>query len=311
MTKFFPVRKTIRVASLFCAPLFLSISVFLLHEAFSADLLLDSFLMSDMLYLTYPLSYESPVPSLLSAAALLVLAAGLSLLGIPPVTTAALVICGYLSYRMRERVIGIRRLFRNDVPWLYMETCCRFMDIVAVLSLCLWRGVGGVWILLGLAVALFLMQHYYAYTGHLFIMGRSKEEMLRNLIKGDLRSVAAAAYSDDARMNALYAKVVSYMEERKPYLQENFSLEEFSRILFTNKTYLSRVINHYSGRNFKQFINYYRVQYSVELIKKDPRLTVMELASMSGFHSVVTYNVAFRINMNDTPGSYSKCLIRD
>ena len=134
---------------------------------------------------------------------------------------------------------------------------------------------------------------------------------MKNAIKGDLRTSAAVNPVSDPRAEALYSRVVEYMDTRKPYLQEDFNLSMFAKCLFTNRTYLSHVINRYSGRNFKQFVNYYRVKYSVDLIRKDPHLSVMELASMSGFHSVVTFNMAFRANMNDTPGAFSRCCPRD
>jgi len=145
-----------------------------------------------------------------------------------------------------------------------------------------------------------------ALSGRLPALKKEKENSVRDIIKGNLRSSPYVAMDVDSRMNSLYTRAVDYMESRKPFLDEDFSLAAMSTALFTNKSYLSRVINYYSGRNFKQFVNYYRIRYAVDMIRKDPRLSVMELATMSGFHSVVTFNVAFRLNMNDTPGSYCR-----
>lgn len=107
-------------------------------------------------------------------------------------------------------------------------------------------------------------------------------------------------------MSGMYARIVRYMEDRKPFLDDDFCIFDLAKSVYSNRTYISKVINYYSGRNFKQFVNYFRVKYSVELMKKDLRLSVMELATMSGFHSVVTYNLAFRLNMDDTPANYKK-----
>ena len=307
----FPVRKTIRVVSVVSVLLYLAVGIFILNAGLSFEMLLNATMTANFIFLTYPLSQESPVPSLISAAVVMLVSVAFSLRGVPAAIPSVPLVCVYLAFRTKERASEMKRLFRNDVPWFYMESCSGFVVTVAVFSLGVWYGTGFFLPLAVVSVLMLIVQYYCAFTGHLVVLSRTREDTLKNLIKGDLRSVAAASCYDDTRMNVLYAKVISYMEEKKPYLQEDFSLGEFSRILFTNKSYLSRVINYYSGRNFKQFINYYRVMYSVDLIKKDPRLTVMELASMSGFHSVVTYNVAFRINMNDTPGSYSKCLPRD
>ena len=63
-----------------------------------------------------------------------------------------------------------------------------------------------------------------------------------------------------------------------------------------------------SGKNFRQFINSYRIRYSVELMKKNPRLRMDEVATMSGFHSTVTFTMAFKANMGETPGEYAQRL---
>ena len=41
-----------------------------------------------------------------------------------------------------------------------------------------------------------------------------------------------------------------------------------------------------------------------KLNKKNPRMRVEELTEMSGFHSTVTYTMAFKANMHVTPGEY-------
>lgn len=98
------------------------------------------------------------------------------------------------------------------------------------------------------------------------------------------------------------------MESGRPFLDEDYSLQDLSASVYTNKTYLSKTINIMSGKNFRQFINGYRILYSVDLMKKNPRLRVDELAAMSGFHSTVTYTMAFKANMNETPGEFCQRL---
>ena len=78
-------------------------------------------------------------------------------------------------------------------------------------------------------------------------------------------------------------------------------MDDLAETLYSNKLYLSRTINTLSGRNFRQFINYHRIQYAISLFKKDPRLKVGEVATMSGFHSSVSFNMAFKVNMGKTP----------
>ena len=51
----------------------------------------------------------------------------------------------------------------------------------------------------------------------------------------------------------LYDRCCRYMADRKPFLVESFSLGDLASVLFTNKVYLSKTINYYSGKNFRSY----------------------------------------------------------
>ena len=105
-------------------------------------------------------------------------------------------------------------------------------------------------------------------------------------------------------MDELFARVERYMANEQPYLRDDLTLAELAKAMLTNKTYLSRTINQKSGKNYCTYINWYRINYSLKIIEKDTRVKVVELAVMSGFHSVASYNMAFRLFMGDTPSEY-------
>ena len=94
------------------------------------------------------------------------------------------------------------------------------------------------------------------------------------------------------------------MADRKPFLVESFSLGDLASVLFTNKVYLSKTINYYSGKNFRCYINYYRVMYAMELFRKNKSLTVSELGALAGFHSGTTFNQAFKVVMQESPSTW-------
>ena len=102
----------------------------------------------------------------------------------------------------------------------------------------------------------------------------------------------------------LYDRCCRYMAERKPFLVEAFSLNDLSAALFTNKVYLSKAINYYSGRNFRGYVNYYRVMYSMELFRNNKALTVSQLGSLAGFRSGNTFNAAFKAVMQESPSTW-------
>ena len=106
---------------------------------------------------------------------------------------------------------------------------------------------------------------------------------------------------DDDRNRVLYARIISYMNERKPYLDGDFTLDDLARKVLSGRNSVSRAIAYCSGRNFKQFLNWYRVQYAKELIRQDPRMKMSEVAHLSGFNTQPSFNLAFRLNTSTTP----------
>ena len=107
-------------------------------------------------------------------------------------------------------------------------------------------------------------------------------------------------------LEQLYARIQTLFDEQKPYLDENITVGDIAKMLYTNKAYLSRTINDHTGKNFCQFVNYYRVMYSMDLFRKNPWPRVAELADMSGFHTIVSYNMAFRFVNNESPGEWCR-----
>ena len=102
----------------------------------------------------------------------------------------------------------------------------------------------------------------------------------------------------------LYDRCCRYMADRKPFLVESFSLGDLASVLFTNKVYLSKTINYFSGKNFRSYVNHYRVMYAMELFRKNKSLTVSELGALSGFHSGTTFNQAFKAVMQESPSTW-------
>ncbi len=116
------------------------------------------------------------------------------------------------------------------------------------------------------------------------------------------------SYSDSA--HELYARAVEMMRSKKPFLLYEFTLYDMAQRLFTNKMYLSRTINTFSGRGFRSFVNFFRIQYSIRLFRKTPTMKVHALAELCGFHSQVTYTAAFKLEMGMTPGEYFTLLVQ-
>ena len=212
-----------------------------------------------------------------------------------------------LFVRLRLKMRRVRKLFRSDEVWhttLHLTNGLYALWLAGISS----PEVHSWW----MAAVVCLVQAGIAWLSlrlrlkdRTLLLGEKQVRIMRTIARTNLRDPLEYDGSiENRKMMSLYKRAVEFMLEKRPFLDESFDLEHFAKTLFTNKVYLSRTINALSGRNFRQFVNYYRVQYSTELARQDPRLRVEELAMMSGFHTVVSYNMAFRLFMSETPSEW-------
>ena len=104
----------------------------------------------------------------------------------------------------------------------------------------------------------------------------------------------------------VFERVEEYFRSDSPYLENGLSIGDVSDHIFTNKVYVSRAISECSGMNFCQYVNGYRIRYAMDCFCEDPTLRVAELAFMSGFKTVASYNMAFRRVVGEMPSEWTR-----
>ena len=104
----------------------------------------------------------------------------------------------------------------------------------------------------------------------------------------------------------IYARIENYFQTAKPYLEGNVSICEVAQRLYTNKQYVSVAVKRFSGLNFCQYVNRYRIRYAMELFRGNRTLRMSELAQLSGFNSVTSFNISFRYFMDQPPGDWCR-----
>ncbi|NCU26935.1 AraC family transcriptional regulator [Candidatus Nomurabacteria bacterium] len=116
----------------------------------------------------------------------------------------------------------------------------------------------------------------------------------------------ARSLNDRLRGDDLYERLIHYFDQKKPYLRQNLKIKEVALYLYSNKTYLSRIINDKHNLNFNQFVNYYRIEEVKRLFMEDSSLNIQELCTRSGFGSMATFSIAFRYYLGNTPADWCK-----
>lgn len=105
-----------------------------------------------------------------------------------------------------------------------------------------------------------------------------------------------------------YNKLQQIILEEKPFLQANLSLRELAQMLQIHPNKLSELLNEKIGKNFSEFINYYRVETFKKLaqLPENSHLSLLGLAYESGFNSKTAFNTFFKKETGMTPKNYLK-----
>ncbi len=98
------------------------------------------------------------------------------------------------------------------------------------------------------------------------------------------------------------------MQTKKPYLNPKLTKAELANLADTNTSNISRVINEGFGKNFFDFVNAYRIQEFIRLVKGEDHgnYTFLAIAEEVGFNSKTTFNTSFKKLTNYSPREYFK-----
>ena len=105
------------------------------------------------------------------------------------------------------------------------------------------------------------------------------------------------------KMRGIYNDLLYVFDNKKVYLDAQLNLAKLSQILFTNTTYLSRVINVFFKCNLKTLLNKYRIDYAKELLKEE-ECDIRTLPAKCGFLSRSTFYSAFAKFEHITPSAF-------
>ena len=145
---------------------------------------------------------------------------------------------------------------------------------------------------------------YRISSDSLFFVMRRHETIILETINDAPTDISSANSSVDDNYKEIYTRVLDYFESDTPYLSGNLVIEDLVKVVYANKLYISRAISRCAGRNFCQFVNYYRIRHSVEVFRRNPELKVAELACQSGFNSVPSFTMAFKLYMDENPSDW-------
>ena len=111
---------------------------------------------------------------------------------------------------------------------------------------------------------------------------------------------------DKAKYEEEIAAIESYFVMNKPYLNQGYSINEFSLAVGLPAKLVSFLINNHFDKNFNDFVNTFRVNYVIGCIESGDlnHYTLYALASKSGFSNKTSFVNAFKKIHECTPSQF-------
>ena len=139
----------------------------------------------------------------------------------------------------------------------------------------------------------------------LLILGYSTEQILfrkdpwEELLKEDGKFDNTSSSDEPSPANRQLFE--QWMDEKKPYLNPDFQLNDLRAVLPMNRTYLSQFVNSEYGCSFYMLVNRYRIAEAKRLMTEQPDLKIQDIADRCGFSSRRVFSQIFTRETGTTP----------
>jgi AraC-like DNA-binding protein len=136
----------------------------------------------------------------------------------------------------------------------------------------------------------------------------SKLKLVQDIISEEKNSEQLVI--NEKEQNEELLKLQQYMVDEKPFLDPSLTIQDVSAAIEIPVRELSLLINHTLKQHFYDFVNVYRVENAMEILKdgSKSKLTILEILYDVGFNSKSSFNTAFKKHTGYTPTSYRKML---
>lgn len=166
-----------------------------------------------------------------------------------------------------------------------------------------------IWILSSIPFYSYL---FYSYQNYLLFY-----EQVENAFEQDIQSEEELLTNSETEHEIVSEKEVpkSYTEfiervdnwiKTDGYVQQGLTIKELSKILYTNRTYLSAYIKTTYKMTFREWITGLRLEYAKNILKEHPKINIQKLAESSGFLSRSNFIKSFTEKEGCTPAKWKK-----
>ncbi|TDE28718.1 MULTISPECIES: helix-turn-helix domain-containing protein [Flavobacterium] len=168
------------------------------------------------------------------------------------------------------------------------------------------------WIKIGLLSFQLLIICWYLFKAlnnpGLFRNIDSKLKLVSDIISEEKNDAPLAV--NEKQYNEELLKLQQYMIEEKPFLNPSVTIQDISNAIEIPVRDLSLLINHKLEQHFYDFVNTYRVEDAMDILKDatKSKVTILEILYDVGFNSKSSFNTAFKKHTGNTPTAYRNSL---
>lgn len=104
----------------------------------------------------------------------------------------------------------------------------------------------------------------------------------------------------------LIERIDAAMKRDNLFLRSDLTLISLAEHVGTNRTYVSKAIKDSRGVNFSDYLNRYRLDYAIQLLKSTPKedIIIQNIAVQCGCGSIQTFYRYFKLFFNETPSQW-------
>lgn len=193
-------------------------------------------------------------------------------------------------------VAGVWSVFIfENVMYLFDIQFYKIFDIASIFAALLVYSLG----YMGLLKSEVFEQRVFSESYKYVIQSTSEFHREKKYEKSGLTAEKAQKYLN---------QLENIMQDRKPYLNNNLTLNQLADMVSISPHNLSEVINTQLNQNFFDYIN----QFRVEQVKRDlvdptkQNLTFLTLGLEAGFNSKSSFNAIFKKHTGKTPSEFRK-----
>lgn len=127
------------------------------------------------------------------------------------------------------------------------------------------------------------------------------------MLQAGVKQVNALPRDDnDAAEKELFLKLDAFMSRGKLFRQKDVSLDLLAQMTDSNRTYVSKAVNHYAGQSFSSWLNMYRISEAIRLMSRQDEMPLKQIADEVGYTSMSVFYNAFCKETGLPPGRYRK-----